>query len=205
MKTRLTAPLILFLLTAFGSFQAQAVNVAISFTGLTGSLAQNTGVFRADLTGLGLTELASIRIFDASTTEGSPGIWSGFDLDAIKLSTTLCATAACADAAAGILAVIALDAGLRLVARRIALLARSALGPGDELAGRHALFLGVDDADVAGNAALTALAERIAAAAAAGARLLTGATGAEDLRFAAGLADPPRGHVSPPRSCWSSP
>jgi hypothetical protein len=39
---------------------------------------------------------------DDSGNAGSPGVWSGFDLDSIKLSTTFCATAACAAGAAGL-------------------------------------------------------------------------------------------------------
>jgi len=102
MKPRIAAPLVLLLISAFASLPAQATNVGISFSALTGTTAQETGVFRADLSGLGLTQLASVRIFDASGNEGSPGIWSGFDLDAIKLSSTLCPTAACAVGATGI-------------------------------------------------------------------------------------------------------
>lgn len=86
-----------------GSMQANAVSVPISLTALTGSTPQNTGVVKADLSTLvGITEVASIRITDDGGTAGSPGIWSGFDLDAIKLSETDCADAACAAAAAGL-------------------------------------------------------------------------------------------------------
>jgi len=102
MNTRVAAPLLLLLFSFFASLPAQALTVGLTFTPLTGSLPQETGVFRADLSGLGLTQLASIRIFDASSTEGSPGIWSGFDLDAIRLSPTLCATAACVDMLPGL-------------------------------------------------------------------------------------------------------
>jgi len=78
---------------------AQAASVGVGFTKLTGALG-GTGVFKADLSSLPLTELASIILRDTGGTEGSPGIWSGFDLDAIKLSTSDCADAACAGAAA---------------------------------------------------------------------------------------------------------
>jgi len=72
------------------SGSVQAATVAVSFTkltGLTGGNPEGTAVYRADLSGLGLTSIQSITIKDASSNlAGSPGEFSGFDLDAIKLS-----------------------------------------------------------------------------------------------------------------------
>jgi hypothetical protein len=72
------------------SGSAHAASVAVTFTKLTGVTGGNpagTAVYRADLTGLGLTSIQSITIKDASSSsDGSPGKFSGFDLDAIKLA-----------------------------------------------------------------------------------------------------------------------
>ncbi len=82
---------------------AQAIPV--SFTQLTGEVGGSpaaTGVYKANLSLLGFS-IASITINDNSGgLGGAPGQFSGFDLDAIKLSATDCATAACADAAVGL-------------------------------------------------------------------------------------------------------
>src|SRR5262249_14766705 len=66
--------------------KAPAVDVSFSeLTDLTGGGPAGTGVFRADLSGLGT--IASVTIRDnSSTSAGSPGQFSGFDLDAIVLS-----------------------------------------------------------------------------------------------------------------------
>jgi hypothetical protein len=78
----------------------------VTFTalpGLTGGTPAETGVFAADLSGVALTSILSITIADNSVgLGGSPGQFSGFDLDAIKLSTTSCADAACVAALAGL-------------------------------------------------------------------------------------------------------
>lgn len=83
---------------------ASAETVSLTkLTGLTGTVpADQTAVFRADLSVLsGMFQ--SITISDASGNfGGSAGQFSGFDLDAIKLSSDLCATAACAAAATGL-------------------------------------------------------------------------------------------------------
>lgn len=72
-------------------------------TGLTGGTAAGTAVYKGDLSTLGLASILSLSIRDASAgLGGSPGRFSGFDLDAIKLSTTDCATAACAASAVGL-------------------------------------------------------------------------------------------------------
>jgi hypothetical protein len=83
---------------------AQAVPVSFTpLTGLTGGTLAATGVYRADLSGTGLNSILSITIGDNSAgLGGAAGQFSGFDLDAIKLSTTNCDTAACAQALAGI-------------------------------------------------------------------------------------------------------
>lgn len=50
------------------------------------SPAQGTQMFRADLAGLGLTEIGSIKLNDSNSgIGGSAGIYSGFDLDAVFL------------------------------------------------------------------------------------------------------------------------
>lgn len=72
-------------------------------TGLTGGTFQGTGVYRADLSTVGLGSILSISIGDNSSgLGGAPGAFSGFDLDAIKLSTTECASAACVQGLAGL-------------------------------------------------------------------------------------------------------
>lgn len=83
---------------------AQAVPVAFTpLSGLTGGTLANTGVFKADLSSIGLASILSITITDSNSGTGGAGSqFSGFDLDAIKLSTTNCATAACAQGLAGI-------------------------------------------------------------------------------------------------------
>jgi len=104
---------VLLLLSA-GLFAASAWAVPVTLsqlTGVTGGSPAGTAVFKADLSTLGLTTILSIAISDNSSgLGGAPGQFSGFDLDAIKLSTTDCATAACADGLAG-LAVFDFGAG----------------------------------------------------------------------------------------------
>lgn len=70
---------------------AQAASVSFTeLTGVTGGTLAGTGVFRADLSTLGLGQIASISIADNSGgLGGSPGQFSGFDLDAIVISTVL--------------------------------------------------------------------------------------------------------------------
>jgi hypothetical protein len=82
---------------------AQAVTATFTkLTGLTGGTLAATAVYKADLSTLGLGTVQGISISDNSGgLGGSPGQFSGFDLDAIKLSTVDCADAACAKAAAG--------------------------------------------------------------------------------------------------------
>jgi hypothetical protein len=87
-------------LLLLGSMQAHALSVGVSFSKLTGAIG-GTGVFKADLSSLppAFTDLASITLRDGGGSDGSPGIWSGFDLDAVRLSTTNCADATCANGA----------------------------------------------------------------------------------------------------------
>ena len=83
---------------------AHAVDVTLTkLTGLTGGTEAGTAVYRADLSSVGFASLLSITISDNSNgLGGSPGQFSGFDLDAIKLSTTSCADAACVQGLAGL-------------------------------------------------------------------------------------------------------
>jgi len=97
-----------------GLFAASAWAVPVSFTqltGLTGGSPAETAVFKADLSSVGLATILSITIRDNSGgLGGATGQFSGFDLDAVKLSTTDCADAACAAGLAG-LAVFDFGAG----------------------------------------------------------------------------------------------
>jgi hypothetical protein len=79
---------------------SRADTAEVSFVRLSGSVAQGTAIFRADLSGVSFDEIYSITLIDSnSQTGGSPGQYSGFDLDAIKISTTLATTASEASAA----------------------------------------------------------------------------------------------------------
>jgi hypothetical protein len=67
---------------------AQAASVAPTFVnvGTNTTTADSTTLLRADLTGLGLTQIGSVQINDSNSgLGGSPGAFSGFDLDAIFL------------------------------------------------------------------------------------------------------------------------
>ena len=83
---------------------AHAVPVSLTkLTGLTGGALAGTAVYKVDLSSVGLTTILSIGIRDNSgLLGGAGGQFSGFDLDAIKLSMTDCADAACAQGAAGL-------------------------------------------------------------------------------------------------------
>ena len=80
---------------------AGAATLPITFTklgGVTGGTNQGTAVFKADLSSVPLSEILSITIGDNSSgLGGATGQFSGFDLDAIVLSTSDCATAACVE------------------------------------------------------------------------------------------------------------
>lgn len=84
------------------SVSAETVNVSFSrLSGLSG--VNGTAIFVADLSALSISEIQSITLIDSnSRVGGSSGAYSGFDLDAIKLSNTLATTAAGASAATGL-------------------------------------------------------------------------------------------------------
>jgi hypothetical protein len=99
MKTKIT----LAIVSLAWSYSALAVPITLDpLTGTTGGAPALTGVYRADLDALGLN-LASISISDNSgALGGAVGQFSGFDLDAIILSNTLCGSAACVAGLAGL-------------------------------------------------------------------------------------------------------
>lgn len=71
--------------------------------GYTAPYFNRTGVFRAELPDIGSLELLQIALKDTSNVNlGSPGADSGFDLDAIKLSTEFKDSASGALSAAGL-------------------------------------------------------------------------------------------------------
>ena len=86
----------------FQAAGADATPITFSLlTGVVGGSPAGTGVYKADLSGLGLASIQSITIADNSSgLGGANGQFSGFDLDAIVLSKTDCPDAACAAAAA---------------------------------------------------------------------------------------------------------
>lgn len=85
---------------AFSAAEAAPVTFT-KLTGLTGGTLAGTAVYKADLSAFAGQSFASISIADASAgLGGSPGQFSGFDLDAIYFSATDCADAACAQGAA---------------------------------------------------------------------------------------------------------
>ena len=92
------------LLSGLLASNAFAVNVTLTqLSGVTGGTLAATAVFRADLSSIGLASILSIQIADNSVgLGGSAGQFSGFDLDAIRLSTTNCANAACAAGLVGL-------------------------------------------------------------------------------------------------------
>ena len=82
---------------------ASATVTFTQLTGVTGGTLAGTGVYKADLSSVGLGTILSIEIADNSgALGGAAGQFSGFDLDAIKLSTADCASAACAAGLAGL-------------------------------------------------------------------------------------------------------
>lgn len=90
-----------------GLFAASTAHGAIvtfnKLTGITGGTIAGTAVYDADLGSSGIGSLLTIEILDNSAgLGGAGGQFSGFDLDAIKLSTTVCADAACAAGAVGL-------------------------------------------------------------------------------------------------------
>lgn len=102
----LSAPLCVLAVLTVCATQAPGSVVDLSFTkltGLTGGSPAGTAVYSADLSSVALSSILSLTIADNSAgLGGSPGQFSGFDLDAVKLSTTSCADAACAAGLAGL-------------------------------------------------------------------------------------------------------
>jgi hypothetical protein len=102
----LSAPLCVLIVMMVCATRVQGSVVALSFTkltGLTGGAISETAVYSADLSSVGLSAILSLTIADNSAgSGGSPGQFSGFDLDAVKLSATSCADAACATGLAGL-------------------------------------------------------------------------------------------------------
>ncbi|AFY48168.1 Ca2+-binding protein, RTX toxin [Nostoc sp. PCC 7524] len=92
--------------TADGDF-SPGISVPLNFTrlpGVAGDTSNNqpgSAVFVANLSNLGF-DLRSLTIGDSGSPGGSPGIFSGFDLDAIKLSRTLVTSAAQVQALPGL-------------------------------------------------------------------------------------------------------
>lgn len=83
-------------LVAFGGVQAASLTFT-KLTGVTGGSVANTAVYRADLSSLGSGTFASLLVQDGGVIGGSAaGQFSGFDLDAAVLSSTLCNDATCA-------------------------------------------------------------------------------------------------------------
>ncbi|WP_270936269.1 PEP-CTERM sorting domain-containing protein [Falsiroseomonas oryzae] len=80
----------------FGGMAAQAATVTFTqLAGVTGGSPAATAVFRADLSGVGLGQIASIVIQDSNSgIGGAGGQFSGFDLDAVVISTVLITDAA---------------------------------------------------------------------------------------------------------------
>lgn len=101
---KLTSSLLLTSCIALGSSIASAVPITLSsLTGSTGGSPAQTGVYRADLSAIGLGTIQSISIRDSSFgLGGAVGQFSGFDLDAIILSNTNCATALCVAGLSGL-------------------------------------------------------------------------------------------------------
>jgi hypothetical protein len=96
---RINAKASLFLGITLLAGSAGAVPVTLTkLTGLTGDAgAAATAVYKADLSSSGLPAVQSVTILDNSAgLGGSPGQFTAFDLDAVVLSTTDCADAACA-------------------------------------------------------------------------------------------------------------
>jgi hypothetical protein len=96
-----------FIAGAFVALACSTLSAAtLSFTkldGLVGGTPAATAIYRASLGDATTLDVLSITIEDNSAgLGGSPGQYSGFDLDAIKLSTEFCTTASCASSAAAL-------------------------------------------------------------------------------------------------------
>ncbi len=85
------------------AYAASANLTFVKLTGVTGGSPAATAVFRADLSATVLSTVQSLTIQDSnSKLGGSPGAFSGFDLDAVKLSTTLVSDATLVNGIAGL-------------------------------------------------------------------------------------------------------
>jgi len=86
---------LLALACAAGLAAAPARATPLTFTslGLTSGTPAQTEIFRADLSALGPGSLSAITITDAGSLAGALGRFSGFDLDAIVISSVLVTTA----------------------------------------------------------------------------------------------------------------
>jgi MYXO-CTERM domain-containing protein len=91
------------LAAALSAPAAMAIPVTLTkLSGVSGDNPAATAVFRADLSSIGGI-IQSISIADNSLgLPGSAGQFSGFDLDAIKISQTFCTSATCASGASGL-------------------------------------------------------------------------------------------------------
>jgi hypothetical protein len=102
MKLRTPLLAVAAMLTLAAAAHADTVTLT-ALPGFTGGTLASTGVYKADLSTVSVGSILSISIADNSAgLGGAAGQFSGFDLDAIKLSTTDCADAACAAAAVGL-------------------------------------------------------------------------------------------------------
>ncbi|MGN6370665.1 MAG: PEP-CTERM sorting domain-containing protein [Phycisphaerae bacterium] len=85
------------------AFGASATITFVQLSGVTGGSPAGTAVYRADLSGLGLSTIQSITIQDSNSgSGGAGGQFSGFDLDAIRLSNSSVGDAASAAGLAGL-------------------------------------------------------------------------------------------------------
>ncbi len=102
---RFKLQLVTILVTSTLSLSALAIPVPFTKLGgaLIGGSPAGTAVYRADLGSLSLANILSISITDNSGGfGGATGQFSGFDLDAIMLSNTLCVTHSCAGVLPGL-------------------------------------------------------------------------------------------------------
>jgi PEP-CTERM motif len=101
---RIISTLIAVALVSVVSAPTQAALVALTkLTGITGGSPAGTAVFKADLSTVGLSNILSVSITDSNSgLGGAGGAFSGFDFDAIRLSTVDCADATCAASAAAL-------------------------------------------------------------------------------------------------------
>lgn len=104
MKKLLLMTLMLALCLPVTAVHATSANLSFTkLSGVTGGAPAETAVYRADLSGLGLATVESLSIQDSNSgIGGSPGKFSGFDLDALKLSNSLVNDASLVNGLAGL-------------------------------------------------------------------------------------------------------